>query len=152
MCMECGQYPCHPRCPNAPEPTAVYECAYCNKAIREGEDFIEYDGEHYHEDCFSNKAPALAVEVECMTRVDAVEDDNTQIGVCHFCEEPVLKSEDHYKWRKYPKNPDENPDEVEYYAHHECLVDNAEYLLEDGTSRGTAEAEAYYPEYDPYDD
>lgn len=153
MCMECRQNPCHPRCPNAPEPAAVYECAYCNEAIREGDDFIEYDGKYYHEGCYHDKAPALAVEVECMTRVDAVDDDDTQIGVCYFCGEPVLKSEEHYKWRKYPAKPGENPDEVEYlYAHYECLMDNAESLLEGGARNGTAEAEEYWPEYDPYDE
>ena len=26
MCAECGMNPCHPRCPNAPEPVPVHEC------------------------------------------------------------------------------------------------------------------------------
>ena len=28
MCAECGMNPCHPRCPNAPEPVPVHECGY----------------------------------------------------------------------------------------------------------------------------
>ena len=151
MCMECGQYPCHPRCPNAPEPAVVYKCTHCNGAIREGEDFVEYDGTYYHEECYADKAPALAIEAECMTHFEEVEDDDTPVGICKFCGEPVLKSEEHYKWCKTTLKPGENSDE-DWYAHYECLMDNAEYLLEDGTIRGTAEAEAYYPEYDPYDD
>ena len=147
MCMECRQYPCHPRCPNAPEPAAVYECAYCNEPIRAGDDYVELDGNHYHEDCYANKAPSLAVEAECMENFEAIEDDDTQVGVCVFCGEPVLKSEEHYKWRKYPKKPGENPDEVEYlYAHHECLMDNAESLLSESATTGVAEEddEPYY--------
>ena len=151
MCMECRQYPCHPRCPNAPEPAAVYDCAYCNEPIRAGDEYVEFDGNHYHEDCYANKAPALAVEVECMKKFEAVDGDDTQVGVCYFCNEPVLKSEEHYKWRKYPKKPGENPDEVEYlYAHLECLMDNAESLLQDDASTGVAEEQEYEPE--PEDD
>ena len=29
MCMICGQSPCDSRCPNAPDPPAVYTCAHC---------------------------------------------------------------------------------------------------------------------------
>ncbi len=32
MCMECLQTPCHPRCPNAPEPEYP-KCALCNGEI-----------------------------------------------------------------------------------------------------------------------
>lgn len=149
MCMECRQYPCHPRCPNAPEPAAVYDCAYCNEPIRAGDEYVEFDGNHYHENCYSDKAPSLAVTAECMEKFEAVDGDDTQVGVCHFCGEPVLKSEEHYKWRKYPKKPGENPDEVEYlYAHHECLMDNAQSLLSDDAITGIAEEEDYEPEYE----
>lgn len=40
MCDVCRQIPCHPRCPNAPEPTAVLMCARCNSGI--------YAGDRYH--------------------------------------------------------------------------------------------------------
>ena len=149
MCMECRQYPCHPRCPNAPEPAAVYDCAYCNEPIRAGDEYVEFDGNHYHENCYSDKAPSLAVAAECMEKFEAVDGDDTQVGVCHFCGEPVLKSEEHYKWRKYPKKPGENPDEVAYlYAHHECLMDHAQSLLSDDAITGIAEEEEYEPEYE----
>lgn len=153
MCDICRRYPCDSRCPNAPEPATVYKCAYCGEPIVEGDEFVKYDDNHYHEECYADKAPALAIEVECMTCFEEVEGDDTQVGVCKFCGEPVLKSEHHYKWRKEIAKPDEDPDTVEYlYAHYECLMDNAESLLEDDASPGTAEKEEYWPDYDPYDD
>lgn len=51
MCSECYMNPCHPCCPNAPEPKAIYKCATCGEGITDGEEFIEYDGEYYHADC-----------------------------------------------------------------------------------------------------
>ena len=43
MCQECRQYPCHPRCPNAPEPPVVCECDNCGKEIRDGETMWEFN-------------------------------------------------------------------------------------------------------------
>lgn len=34
MCSECRQTPCHPRCPNAPEPIAFGYCEQCGKGLR----------------------------------------------------------------------------------------------------------------------
>ena len=36
MCDVCHMTPCHPRCPNAPEPPKVYTCKYCGEAIVDG--------------------------------------------------------------------------------------------------------------------
>ena len=35
--------PCDSRCPNAPEPPAVYECDLCGEPIREGEYVYKID-------------------------------------------------------------------------------------------------------------
>ena len=51
MCELCFMTPCHPRCPNAPEPRTVHKCIHCGKAIREGDDFYDVDGEPWCEDC-----------------------------------------------------------------------------------------------------
>lgn len=37
MCSVCGMNPCHPSCPNAPEPVPVYECCRCGYGILEGD-------------------------------------------------------------------------------------------------------------------
>lgn len=54
MCEECLQFPCHPRCPNAPDPPAVFECFGCGRDICDGEDFWNILGEHFCEQCIDN--------------------------------------------------------------------------------------------------
>ena len=44
MCAICLSSPCDPRCPNAPEPTAVDNCYVCDKPIREGEEYFTLGG------------------------------------------------------------------------------------------------------------
>lgn len=51
MCVECGMSPCHPRCPNAPEPVPVYECKKCGYGITEGENFWDSPEGYICEDC-----------------------------------------------------------------------------------------------------
>ena len=41
MCSICWQMPCHPRCPNAPEPKPVYECSVCKEGIYPGDEYFE---------------------------------------------------------------------------------------------------------------
>lgn len=41
MCEECWQTPCHPRCPNAPDPEPVCLCDYCGGRLCEGDKFFE---------------------------------------------------------------------------------------------------------------
>lgn len=64
MCSECRMTPCHPRCPNAPEPAAVYTCKICKEPITEGEEYYEMDAEFYHEECFEDNAVKILLE-EC---------------------------------------------------------------------------------------
>lgn len=54
MCDICLQRPCHPRCPNAPEPPAVTECIHCGEKIYEGDGYYNVDGEPWCEDCISD--------------------------------------------------------------------------------------------------
>ena len=51
MCEECRQSPCHPRCPNAPEPRAIFVCSGCGQDIYEGEDYWDILGEQFCENC-----------------------------------------------------------------------------------------------------
>ena len=60
MCSECHMNPCHPRCPNAPEPRAIYRCKYCGEPIIEGDEYVEIDGDYYHRDsCIEDVALEL---------------------------------------------------------------------------------------------
>lgn len=41
MCQICRQYPCDPRCPNAPEPKAIFTCKRCKEGITAGEEYFD---------------------------------------------------------------------------------------------------------------
>lgn len=53
MCNECRQMPCHPLCPNAPEPKVRGRCRQCEKEMRE--DYVYYidneDNKFCSDDC-----------------------------------------------------------------------------------------------------
>jgi hypothetical protein len=51
MCDVCLSAPCHPRCPNAPEPPAVFICDGCGHPIYEGDDVWRIQHEVYCEHC-----------------------------------------------------------------------------------------------------
>jgi hypothetical protein len=53
MCMECGQTPCNPRCPNAPEPKHCERCSECGAKLYVGDGYYEVDGSIYCEDCMT---------------------------------------------------------------------------------------------------
>lgn len=61
MCSVCMRTPCDPRCPNAPDPPTVYTCKHCGEPIVQGDEFFEVDGDHYHEDCFTDCAADILV-------------------------------------------------------------------------------------------
>lgn len=55
MCAECHMIPCHPRCPNAPDPIPVHRCDRCGEPIVPGDKFIkEPDGDILCEYCLDN--------------------------------------------------------------------------------------------------
>lgn len=41
MCDICMQSPCHPRCPNAPEPVPEYWCSECGEGIFDGDEYFD---------------------------------------------------------------------------------------------------------------
>lgn len=51
MCDICFQFPCHPRCPNAPDPPAVFVCSGCGDDIYVGQDYWDILGEQFCEHC-----------------------------------------------------------------------------------------------------
>lgn len=51
MCEVCRQNPCHPRCPNAPDPPSVFICAGCGRPIFDGDEYWEFLGEQFCENC-----------------------------------------------------------------------------------------------------
>ncbi len=58
MCAVCHQYPCHPRCPNAPEPKAVHVCSRCGEDIIKGDLFFRSGRKYYCEDCLEDMSVA----------------------------------------------------------------------------------------------
>ena len=75
MCELCMTNPCDSRCPNAPEPEAVFKCSKCKEDIEEGELYYEFDGEHYHEDCFRDCAVDLLLENGASSGIAEVEEN-----------------------------------------------------------------------------
>lgn len=51
MCSVCLSTPCHPRCPNAPEPVPVMVCSWCHEGILAGEKYIDVTGGQICEKC-----------------------------------------------------------------------------------------------------
>lgn len=67
MCEICHMTPCHPQCPNAPEPPAVYYCKVCGEPIVAGETYYEMDSEFYHEECFEDIYGLCASYIRCQS-------------------------------------------------------------------------------------
>ena len=53
MCSECLMMPCHPRCPNAPEPVPVRICGICGCGIMAGDGYLDLDEGPICEGCLS---------------------------------------------------------------------------------------------------
>lgn len=62
MCQECRQYPCDPRCPNAPDPRVVCECDNCGKEIREGDTMWDLDIGIVCEECIDRHRTDAEIE------------------------------------------------------------------------------------------
>lgn len=54
MCDICLMSPCHPRCPNAADPPAVYVCFGCGDDILDGDDYWDIMGEQFCENCIDD--------------------------------------------------------------------------------------------------
>ena len=54
MCDICNFYKCPPRCPNAPEPKAVFVCSGCGGSIYDGDYYYDVLGEQFCETCIKN--------------------------------------------------------------------------------------------------
>ena len=51
MCDICRQTPCHPRCPEAPEPDAIYICECCGDGIYAGDGYYDFLDGIWCEEC-----------------------------------------------------------------------------------------------------
>ena len=51
FCEWCGQLPHDSRCPNAPDPVAVFICSGCGKDILDGDPYWDVLGEQFCEHC-----------------------------------------------------------------------------------------------------
>ena len=54
MCSVCMSNPCHPQCPNAPEPKPVYTCDKCGYGIFEGDKFLNGPEVYICKDCLDD--------------------------------------------------------------------------------------------------
>ena len=54
MCSVCMSAPCHPRCPNAPEPVAVLSCCKCGDGIQIGRKYYDSPAGYVCEDCIED--------------------------------------------------------------------------------------------------
>lgn len=56
MCMVCRKTPCHPRCPNTPEPKPIMRCADCGEGIYDGDEYYDVgDGCGICKECIEDK-------------------------------------------------------------------------------------------------
>lgn len=79
MCDICGRTPCDSRCPNAPDPDAIFICKWCHEPIAIGEEYLEFGGDYYHlEECASDAAISLLTK-ECGARIGVAEEED----ICH---------------------------------------------------------------------
>lgn len=64
MCEVCRRNPCHPRCPNAPEPPFFAECDSCGCDIYDGDEYYKIDGHNYCEACVQSGYRTAEVDFE----------------------------------------------------------------------------------------
>jgi hypothetical protein len=62
ICDICLHTPCHPRCPNAPDPPIVFYCDICNDPIYEGDDYYDFGEEKYCYDCVQRAFRTAEIE------------------------------------------------------------------------------------------
>ena len=79
MCEVCRQNPCHPQCPNAPEPEPVYRCTECGDGIYEGERYAEIGGLKYCGSCLDDMAVETLLSL-CGVDVEIARGNDGGIG------------------------------------------------------------------------
>ena len=90
MCEICRKNPCHPRCPNAPDPIPVFICSECGQDIYEGVDYWDVLGEQYCEYCIDEAREIADHDIFCFTCEELIfegEDYNEIMGkaLCSHC-------------------------------------------------------------------
>ncbi len=63
MCEVCRQNPCHPSCPNAPDPVGVYTCVECGYGIFEGEKYFDSIKGPVCENCLDDMTTTELIEL-----------------------------------------------------------------------------------------
>lgn len=73
MCAVCRQYPCHSRCPNAPEPEPIKICCQCEGGLFEGEKYFKSPDGPICEECLHdmNGTDLLEMLGETMKTVES---------------------------------------------------------------------------------
>lgn len=77
MCEVCRMSPCHPRCPNAPEPKPVYTCKNCKEGILPGDTFVIIDGDYFCAYCLDDMLPFEILQL-CGFDVEVAREDDEQ--------------------------------------------------------------------------
>ena len=142
MCDICHHSPCLHGCPNEPDAEAVYTCSFCGEDIVEGDEYVEFDHEYYHENCFDDAAPNILIDNEDASIHHAHDGANNRaiIGKCSHCEEEIYADEDYASCE-------------EKLYHYECFMDVASMILRKKESLSTQTAEKYEcgPDDEPFD-
>lgn len=63
MCSVCMSIPCHPRCPNAPEPVPVHKCEKCGEGIFEGDKYFNGQEGYICEECLDDMSSSELLEL-----------------------------------------------------------------------------------------
>ena len=63
MCIECGSNPCAPRCPNAIEEKAIYNCTVCGSQIFEDDMYWDSQDGCICEDCLDEMSRKEILEL-----------------------------------------------------------------------------------------
>ncbi len=63
MCSLCLSTPCHPRCPNEPEPVPVHTCKWCNEPIFAEEEYMDTPDGPVCKDCIEGMGVSEFMEM-----------------------------------------------------------------------------------------
>ena len=73
MCNYCHSYPHLAGCPNAPEPASICDCKRCREPIFIGDEYYDFQGDCYCEECFEDIAVKLMLENDYVAKKTAEE-------------------------------------------------------------------------------